>query len=55
MQSWETILHRLQDDMRVRNLSAATQRSYGKYTSDYSAFFNATPHLSHAQFASLDA
>ena len=22
MQSWETILHRLQDDMRVRNLSS---------------------------------
>ena len=45
MQNWETILHRLQDDMRVRNLSAATQRSYTKYTSDYAAFFNASPEV----------
>ncbi len=38
MQTWETLLQRMQDDMRVRNLSAATQRSYAKYTSDYALF-----------------
>lgn len=43
MQTWDTILQRMRDDMRVRNLSAATQRSYAKYTSDYAAFFGARP------------
>lgn len=43
MQTWETLLQRMRDDMRVRNLSAATQRSYAKYTSDYALFFGASP------------
>ena len=37
------ILERMREDMLVRNLATATQRSYIKYTRDYVAYFDRSP------------
>lgn len=39
----DTILERMKEDMRIRNLAAAMQRSYSKYTNDYIAHFGRPP------------
>ena len=41
----DTVLEHMKEDMRVRNLAPATQRSYVKYSSDYVAYFGQSPEL----------
>ena len=41
----DTVLERMKDDMLVRNLAPATERSYIKYTADYIERFRQWPEL----------
>src|SRR5947209_4892119 len=40
---------RMLEDMQVRNLSPATQRSYTRYAAEFSKYFNRSPELLDSQ------
>jgi site-specific recombinase XerD len=41
----DTVIERMKEDMRVRNLAPATQRSYMKYANDYATYFEQSPEV----------